>query len=144
MRRERNGMRSGGFGFNGRCAYITSPDGMVHTAPQTGSRSKKKKRGANQYKPLPGEDITICLKCEKADCDGGVNCPMVLVEITPKEYEQFQEWMFGFLRSFGGVRDVHKLTGISWQAINDMIAGNYPHIRVQRKIKRWLDNRDTE
>lgn len=129
-------MKSGSFGYNGRCAYITSADGMVH--PVKNEAASAHRKGMYEYKPYKGEDINICLECENSVCDGGKHCPMQLTLITLEEYKIFRTWMIDALNNDLCYRKIRDITGIAQKSASEIVSGKYPGKRIQRKIKEWI------
>ena len=92
-----------------------------------------------EYKPLKGEDINLCLACDRSACDGGEHCPLRLTIITLEEYQVFRSWLIESLNHGLSYGKITEITDISWHGAHSIVSGEYPGKRIQRKIKTWLE-----
>lgn len=115
-----------------------SGDGMIHTLPMIGVRSRQKAYSYHGDSTVP---LEACFKCKKSEYRDSANCFRYL---PYPRYLAFYKRLERMIDSGMSERDVSDSTGLSTREVRKILSGIYPSKNQQKIIKKYMGENENE
>ena len=115
-----------------------SGDGMIHTIPMIGVRSRQKAYSYHGDSTVPPE---ACFNCKKRECINSANCFRFL---PYPRYLAFYSKLKRMIDSGMSEQDLSELIGLSRKEVRKILIGIYPSKNQQKIIKKYMGENENE